>query len=102
MAMDEFANCFSAKVEVTVDGILALCEQVGEDGLRAARDAWNSLGERDRAVISWVAGASSSALKKILERVLGVAVAEAFIVFLGGVSWGILIGSFIACADDLL
>jgi hypothetical protein len=102
MALDEFTGCFAQKVGTTVDGVLELTNQLGEEGIRTVRDTWNSLNEESRKVIKWIAAVSVSALTKILEKVFGVSIAAPLIVFLGGVSWGILIGSLIACADQFL
>lgn len=101
MAIEEFAACYGAKVETTVDSIIDDLRALGADAIRRVVD-WNrNLRDSDRSLMLALAGIAAGVIIKILEKLLGPVAAAAFVGLLGGASWALLILSFTDCVDRL-
>ena len=97
MAIDEFANCFANKVSVDVEQV----KNVGEDGWRSLVSWWEGLSGTSKLVIGAIATYGGGKLAALLGVAVGDMVAGAVILFLGGVSWEILISSAVECSSQL-
>ncbi|AWZ04234.1 MULTISPECIES: hypothetical protein [unclassified Streptomyces] len=101
MAIEEFANCYGARVQNTVDTIIEDLRNLGADAIRRVVE-WNrNLRDSDRALVLALAGIASAVVIKILEKLLGPTAAICFVGLLGGASWALLIRSFTECVDQL-
>ncbi|SED98482.1 hypothetical protein [Streptomyces sp. TLI_105] len=101
MAIEEFANCYGARVETTVDSIIDDLRNLGADAIRKVVD-WNrNLRDSDRSLVLALAGIAAGVIIKILEKLLGPTAAVCFVGLLGGASWALLIRSFTECVDQL-
>ncbi|MGW5780957.1 hypothetical protein [Streptomyces sp. NPDC003863] len=101
MAIEEFANCYGARVETTVDAIIDDLRTLGADAIRRVVE-WNrNLRDSDRSLVLALAGIASGVIIKIMEKLLGPTVAAGFVGLLGGASWALLIIAFTDCVDLL-
>lgn len=101
MAIEEFANCYGARVENTVDAIIDDLRNLGADAIQRVVE-WNrSLRDADRALVLALAGIASAVIIKILEKLLGATAAACFVGLLGGASWALLILAFTECVHLL-
>jgi hypothetical protein len=101
MSAEDFGNCYVNTVGGEVDDVVKLVNQVGAGTIKQLTDWWKSMPAWYQATFTLVAGYSLDKLKKALAAIIGVEAAEAIILLLGAVSWGILIASFVNCADHL-
>jgi len=101
MAIEEFADCYSRRVETTVDAVIDDLNAIGADGIRRVVE-WNrGLRDADRALMLAVAAFAGGVIVKILEKLLGTTAAVGFAALLGGASWALLIIAFSDCVDRL-
>jgi len=101
MSAEDFGNCYVNTVGGTVDDIVALVNKMGADNVKTLVTYYTSLPEPVKAALTLISGYSLKRLGQWLAAVIGVEAAEALILFLGGVSWGILIAAFVHCIDQL-
>ncbi|MEU6166871.1 hypothetical protein [Streptomyces tanashiensis] len=101
MAIEEFADCYGARVENTVDSIIDDLRNLGADAIRRVVE-WNrNLRDSDRSLVLALAGIAAGVIIKILEKLLGPTAAACFVGLLGGASWALLIIAFTECVDKL-
>jgi uncharacterized membrane protein (Fun14 family) len=101
MSAEDFGNCYVNTVGGTVDGIVDLVNKMGADNVKTLVSYYSALPESVKAALGLISGYSLKRLGQWLAAVIGVEAAEVLIIFLGGVSWGILIGAFVHCIDQL-
>jgi hypothetical protein len=101
MSAEDFGNCYVNTVGGTVDEIVALVNRMGTDNVKTLVAYYTALPEPVKAALTLVSGYSLKRLGQWLAAVIGFEAAEALIIFLGGVSWGILIAAFVHCVDQL-
>lgn len=101
MAIEEFADCYSLRVETTVDAIIDDLRTLGADAIRRVVEFNRGLRDADRALMLALAGIAAGVIIKILEKLLGPTAAVAFVGLLGTASWVLLIRSFTLCVEQL-
>jgi|HubBroStandDraft_1064217.scaffolds.fasta_scaffold499701_2 hypothetical protein len=101
MSVEDFGNCFVNTVGGSEDEVIALVNKMGVDSVKKLTAYYSSLPDAAKYVLGVISGYSLKRLGAWIATVIGLDAAEVLILFLGGFSWGLLIGGFVSCVSLL-